>query len=204
MNFGFVTLKEIIHSPEAKEFQLIDEYYIERELYKMYGNEVCKTEAWKKEYNNYTPSENTINNFEYFLEFDKEGEHYKYAYIYSHIVCQSLVNIYYRWWDFCRRIMHHEKYDNFNIIRNIRIEMMEMTLKLGGDTVYYVDDHNYCFGDIEEYFLTWEEYEKCIKDCAKERLLNISDYMDGLLPLKDPVSKDEFPLALMDDFRNLK
>ncbi|MGL4631071.1 MAG: hypothetical protein ACRCVT_07675 [Leadbetterella sp.] len=114
-----------------------------------------------------------------------------------------------RWWQFCRQFVEPTRSNALDseYLLQYRKSMMHYTLAFGGDTIYYLDDQSNALegvGQGSENNMTWTDFEAHVKEKSADLLLDIPRFMLDEQYRKDFLSKDEYPLSFVDDFRDLR
>lgn len=115
---------------------------------------------------------------------------------------------YSRWWSFCRFFtecsFENEHYlSNFNEFRK---ELMNYTLKFGGNQMFYLDDQSNVLegvGQGSEYELSWNELKKFVIEKTNNLLLDIPKFLTDRKYQKEFLKLKEYPLGMTDNFSDL-
>ncbi len=203
----YIVLDKIIKNKKYQTFRLIDENHQLKELYNKYGDELFyKKEYWR--FSNEIPNEKRI------LEAKKELIFPNYELI----NCENsgeFLNINKEHYSnnipyLCRWFSLYEFFYGKNEIYQddlfeFRKSLIDYTLKLGGDKMYYLDDQSSVLkgvGQSDELDMSWKELETFFIEKTQPLLLNVSEFMTNEKYKKEFIAKNEYPLAFIDDFKD--
>lgn len=206
----FTVLGTAIFNPNRDTiYRLIDDKYQDRELLARYGDELFSMK-------NYIFSSEEILKQEEIDELKEEILQYNidltspitdndFCTIGKHLLINNF-DYYSRWWDFCSVIIEEDYLDNSLHFLKYRKKMMFYSKLFGGDKIFYIDDQsNYLkgIGQGDELDYTWDELEKIIYERVNNEVVSISEVMLDYR-VKDTLALNrEFPLAFIDDFKDL-
>lgn len=209
-----IIIRKITKHKNFKTFRLIDESYQLKELYNKFGDELFYNPDYWIYYNGELPKEKII------LEEKKELEYPNYSldlqnddgYQYLTINKEHYGNdipYYSRWWSFCRffteKYYKDKKY--LNDLNDFRKQLMDYTLKLGGDKIYYLDDQSYVLegvGQGSEWEMNWDDFEKFVYKKTSHLMLDIPKFMTDENYRKEFHKLDDYPLSYIDNFEDIK
>src|SRR5690606_38643480 len=145
-----ITLGKIVKDKSFQTFKLRDENYQLKQLYEKFGDELFhKPEYWWA-YEDKLINEDRINEEKkdllfptYSLEINSE-EGFQYLTINKEHYGND-IPYYSRWWDFCRFFTEksYQDEDYLIVFNEFRKQLMNYTLKLGGNQMLYLDDQSY-------------------------------------------------------------
>ncbi len=203
---GFIVLDKLVKNSDFKTYKLVDEIYQKKILYDKYGDELF----YKKEYWGFLdkiPNKKTI------LEEKKELMFPEYDLIDSESGFLSINNEHYsnnipylcRWFSLYEFFYGKNEIYQDDLLE-YRKSLMDYSQKLGGNKMYYLDDQCSVLegvGQGDESDMSWEELETFIVEKTQPLLLNVSKFMTNEKYKEEFIAKNEYPLAFIDDFKDI-
>jgi hypothetical protein len=209
----FVCFGTILKKPNETIFRLKDNNYELKKYYELYSDAIFdNTHYWWDFHSTGVPSDAEKKQEKEKLLY-QDYELYKVGEGNGLIIANEIVNIDFdylcRWWAFCRIFTEDGVTEEWALeaLPRFRKQTQYYTEKLGGDKVYFLDDQSSVMqgvGQGGEYDMTWQELEQFVYLQSRKLLLDIPRYYLEDAYRDTYFNKEKYPLAFVDDFRDLK
>ena len=206
-----IVLGSIRKNKSDARYLLVDENYQKKQLYQKFGDKLFdKIEYWSW-YRDDLPNEEEkleekkdITLAYFFLDSIDSTNAEGYMNIHDEILINDLF-YFSRWWSFCNVMQNNDGFQD-NYTQTFRKQIMKITLALGGDKAYFVNDQCNHLGGVgqgNEIYYNWKELEEFINSRPILEVIQISKMALDPAYKNEVSKKNDRNLAFVDDFLDL-
>lgn len=206
----FRVLGEYTVDPDAGFYRLTDDDYLSKEVVGKFGPDIMQDKRFWPDYYEEWPVGETLEMVKLNLTwntYERYGPEHATKLTINNELYTDHFSYYSRWWQLCHSFQEGEFYE-LEVFMKFRKDLLARMRKLGGDTMYYLDDQSSVMkgiGQGEEGYMTWPAFEEFVIAKAGDLLLDIPRYFEDpqYKALIQSRREAEYALVFVDDFRDI-
>ncbi len=209
----FIEIGKITKDKAFKTYTLNDENYMLNQLYDKFGEAIFINSNYWLMNEGELPNKEVIIEEKKGLKYDNYSMDYESENEYDFLTINNEhysnnIPYYSRWWSFCRFFIedYYKDKEYLTSLNNFRKELMQLTFKLGGNKMYYLDDQSNILkgvGSGSEYELSWNELTSLLETKTSHLMLDIPKFLKNEEYQEYFLALNEYPLSFIDDYSDL-